>query len=475
MAEATPRTLRILLIEDNPGDARLIREFLSEEGEFRFELSTVPRLADGIARLGVEGFDLVLLDRTLPDSRGIETFLYLHRSAPELPIIVLSGIEDEELALRAVREGAQDYLFKGQIEPDLLARAIRYAIERKRLERELGRQKSFLRAILDAVPNPIYVRDWDSRFTLANQAFADLCRMASEEIVGRRPEELALPEQIVGLLETDREVITTLTQRFQPNESLVNERGETTWLQIIKLPLSSPDGSHLQLLCVATDISALKATDEELTESLARLRKAIEGTIKAMALIVEIRDLYTAGHQRRVARLAKRIAMEMGLPAEQILGIKLAATIHDIGKIAIPAEILSKPGRINHIERDFIKTHPQIGFDILKSIDFPWPLAQIVLQHHERLDGSGYPTGLKDDEIMLEARILAVADVVEAMSSHRPYRPALGIREALAEIEKHAGTLYDRAVVRLCVHLCKDLHFRFEEELNLTNLTPHSI
>ncbi|MGQ9780126.1 MAG: HD domain-containing phosphohydrolase [Bacillota bacterium] len=429
-------------------------------------MTVVPRLADGMARLAMEGFDLALLDLSLPDSKGIETFLRLQGGAPELPIIVLSGFEDEELALRAVREGAQDYLFKGRIEQDLLVRAIKHAIERKRLERELGRQKSFLRTILDTVPNIIYVRDWHGQFALVNQAFADLCGLAPEELVGRRPEDLPLPEEIKKILATDREVMTTLAQKLQPNEWVSNKEGGKNWLQIIKLPFPSPDGSHLQLLCVATDISALKATEEELTASLARLRKAIEGTIKAMALIVEIRDPYTGGHQRRVARLAERIAKEMWLPAEQILGIKLAATIHDLGKIAIPAEILSKPGRINHIERDFIKTHPQVGFDILKSIEFPWPIAQIVLQHHERLDGSGYPAGLKGDEIMLEARILAVADVVEAMSSHRPYRPALGIREALAEIEKHAGTLYDRAVVRLCVHLFEDLHFKFEEELN---------
>lgn len=425
-------------------------------------MNTATRLAEGIARLGVEGFDLVLLDLTLPDSRGLETFLYLRRNAPELPIIVLSGLEDEELALRAVREGAQDYLFKGQIEPNLLARAIRYAIERKRLETELSHQETFLRTIIDAIPNLIYVRDSDERFILVNQAFAALCKIPVEEIVGRRPEELPLSDGIRKLLETDREVMTTLNQIFHPNECLVDERGGKTWLQMVKLPLPSQNGRYLQALCLATDISALKSTEEELTQSLNRLGKAIDGAIKAMALIVEMRDPYTAGHQRRVARLAGRIAEEMHLANEQVIGIRLAATIHDIGKIAIPAEILSKPGRITHIERELIKTHPQVGFDILKSVDFPWPIAQIVHQHHERLDGSGYPEGLKGEEIILEARILAVADVVEAMSSHRPYRPALGIQRALAEIEEHAGTLYDQAVVRICIHLFDELDFTFE-------------
>ncbi|MCL6613736.1 MAG: HD domain-containing protein [Firmicutes bacterium] len=467
MAETpSPPPLQILLIEDNPGDVRLIREFLAEAEGVDFALTVALSLAEGLARLTEADFHLVLLDLTLPDSHGLETFLRLQKAVPLLPVIVLSGLEDEELALQAMREGAQDYLFKDQIEPNLLGRSIRYAIERKRLERELGGQKIFLRTILDTVPNLIYVRDWHGRFALVNQAFADLCGLAPEELVDRRPEELNLGEDIQRILATDGEVISALTQKLLPNEWVTNKEGGKSWLHITKLPFPSPDGSHPQLLCVATDISALKATEEELTASLARLRKAIEGTIKAMALIVEIRDPYTAGHQRRVARLAERIAKEMWLPLEQILGIKLAATIHDIGKIAIPAEILSKPGRITHIERELIKTHPQVGFDILKSVDFPWPIAQIVHQHHERLDGSGYPAGLKGEEIILEARILAVADVVEAMSSHRPYRPALGIQEALAEIEKHAGILYDQAVVRLCVHLFEDLHFELEEEHN---------
>ena len=165
-----------------------------------------------------------------------------------------------------------------------------------------------------------------------------------------------------------------------------------------------------------------------------------------MAQTVEVRDPYTAGHQKRVSNLARGIAREMNLSPILIEGIVMAGNIHDIGKISVPAEILSKPGILTEIQFALIKAHPKTGYEILKGIDFPWDIARIVLQHHERMDGSGYPQGLCDDDILLEARILAVADVVEAMTSHRPYRPALGVENALEEIVSKKGVLYDPRV-----------------------------
>ena len=200
----------------------------------------------------------------------------------------------------------------------------------------------------------------------------------------------------------------------------------------------------------------------ELQKSVATLRKALEGSIHAMALTVVMRDPYTAGHQQRVATLACAIAEEMGLSVDQIDCIRMAATIHDLGKISIPAEILSKPGSINEIEFNLIKAHPQVGYDILKPIEFPWPIARVVFQHHERLDGSGYPSGLSGEEILTEASVLGVADVVEAMASHRPYRPAQGIDSALEEISQHRGTLYHPDVVDVCLKLFKEKDFEFE-------------
>jgi putative nucleotidyltransferase with HDIG domain len=174
----------------------------------------------------------------------------------------------------------------------------------------------------------------------------------------------------------------------------------------------------------------------------------------AFSSAMELRDPYTAGHQRRVTELALAIAQEMGLSGEQLKGLQVASLLHDIGKgLVVPAEILSKPGQLTVWEMALIKIHPQAGYEVLKKVDFPWPVAEIVHQHHERLDGSGYPQGLKDKDILLEAKIIAVADVVEAMSSHRPYRPSLGTEKALEEIEAQKGVLYDPQVVEACLRV----------------------
>ncbi|MBI4317309.1 MAG: PAS domain S-box protein [Chloroflexi bacterium] len=207
-----------------------------------------------------------------------------------------------------------------------------------------------------------------------------------------------------------------------------------------------------------------KQAQQERLQSVEKLRKTLEETIHAMALTVEIRDPYTAGHQRRVAELACAIAGEMGLSDDRAYATRLAAAVHDIGKMCVPTEILAKPGAINDVEKKLIRAHSRVGYDILKSIDFPWPIADIVLQHHERLDGSGYPLGLVDGDIILEARILAIADVTEAMASHRPYRPALGVDKALEEITLNKGTLYDAQAAEACARLLVAGRFAFPDQ-----------
>ncbi len=187
-----------------------------------------------------------------------------------------------------------------------------------------------------------------------------------------------------------------------------------------------------------------------------KLRKAIHTTILVLAQVVESRDPYTAGHQKRVASLASAIAREMELSPEQVESITMSGLIHDIGKVTIPSEVLSKPGRITELEMQIVREHPLRGKEILSRVESPWPPADIVSQHHERIDGSGYPQGMKGEEIIIEARVVAVADVVEAMASHRPYRPALGIDEALKEIEKNKGILYDEAAVEACLTLFRE-------------------
>ena len=199
--------------------------------------------------------------------------------------------------------------------------------------------------------------------------------------------------------------------------------------------------------------------EKELRESLMKLRTAMESIVEALVLAIEKKDPYTSGHQKRVATIADAIAEEMGLSQDQIDGVRMAAMIHDFGKTAIPGQILSKPARLTRLEMEMIKEHPQIGYDILKGIKFQWPVAQMVLQHHERLDGSGYPQGLLGDEIYLGAKILGVADVAEAMASHRPYRASLGSERAIKEISKNRGILYDPDVVDAYLRLLGEMGF----------------
>jgi len=210
-----------------------------------------------------------------------------------------------------------------------------------------------------------------------------------------------------------------------------------------------------------TDITARREAEDLIGQTIARMEKSIEAIIQVISATVEARDPYTAGHQKRVAELARAIALEMGLSPEQADGIRVAGAIHDLGKLSIPAEILSKPTRLTDIEYDLIKFHAQIGHDILQGIDFPWPIARMIMEHHERMDGSGYPRHLKGQDLLLASRIISVADVVESMASHRPYRPSLGIHKAIEEISSQQGVRYDADVVAACLRLLKDKNFKF--------------
>src|SRR4030043_2167678 len=221
------------------------------------------------------------------------------------------------------------------------------------------------------------------------------------------------------------------------------------------------DGKPVYYEGIVRDVTERKITEKKLKESYQKLQKTLSDVIDTLASIVESKDPYTSGHQNRAAMLATAISEELGLDQDKIESIKIAALIHDIGKINIPVSILTRPGRLSEIEYDMIKTHSQLGHDMISRVEFPWPIADIILQHHERINGSGYPKGLKGKHIIPEAKILAVADVVEAMASHRPYRPSLGINKALEEINGGRGKLYDPEVVDACTRLIKNKKFSF--------------
>jgi PAS domain S-box-containing protein/putative nucleotidyltransferase with HDIG domain len=289
-----------------------------------------------------------------------------------------------------------------------------------------------------------------------------------EELMELPVEKRVTPESLKLALELFLELIPRIMadSDYNPLRTLELEYyckdGTILWTENKLSGIRDENGKPVSILAEVRNITERKQAEEQLQHTLESLRRAVGTTIQVMVSAVEVRDPYTAGHQIRSANLARAIATEMGLSQEKIEGIRMAGSIHDIGKLSIPAEILSKPTKLTNIEFSLIKEHSRKGYEMLKDVESPWPLAQIVYQHHERMDGSGYPRNLKGDEILIEARIMAVADVVEAMASHRPYRPSLGISAALEEIEKNSGIFYDKAVVDTCLRLFQEKGFKLE-------------
>jgi len=334
--------------------------------------------------------------------------------------------------------------------------------ELKRKEELLELAHAELEQIFQTAADGICIIDKEYNTLRVNQTFASLFGVNKNEVNGRK-----CYDEFPGLLcRTDGCPMVRIrkgVERLEYEVEKPHRDGTRIPCILTATPLRGPRGELIGIVEDFRDISGLNRVQDELRHSFEKLQKTMEGMIQTVALIIEQKDPYTAGHQKRVANLACAIAAEIGLTEDKIMGIRTSATVHDLGKIHVPAEILSKPEKLYKKEFALIEDHPQIGYEILKGIEFPWPVAQIVLQHHERLDGSGYPQGLSAEDIMLEARILGVADVVEAITSHRPYRPALGINKALEEISKNRGILYDPKVVDACLSLFAGGRFDFEE------------
>jgi PAS domain S-box-containing protein/putative nucleotidyltransferase with HDIG domain len=345
----------------------------------------------------------------------------------------------------------------------ILASMAASALENVRLFGKVREAEEKYRSIFENAVEGIYQMKPGKGFITANPALAQMLgyespRQLLERVTDIEHQIYVDPkryDEIKRLLEKQGQI--------QGVECQVRRKdGSVIWVSDSARTVRNGNGAVLYYEGTIEDITSRKETEEKVHESLEKLQRTLDGTVFALASTAEKRDPYTAGHQQRVAQLACAIAREMGLSKSKIEGIRVAGILHDIGKIYIPAEILSKPGSITEIEFQMIKTHPQAGYDILRDIEFPWPVAQITLQHHERMDGSGYPGGLSGEEILLEARILGVADVVETMASHRDYLPALGIGKALEEISAKKGTSYDSGVVDACLTLFQKKGFKFE-------------
>ena len=318
--------------------------------------------------------------------------------------------------------------------------------ERKRVEEDLRLKEK----MLDGASDSIFLHDIEGHFTYVNEAAYKSRGYEKEELLAKDIFVLPTPEYAA----TREERLSELLEKGELIFESAHFRKDGSIMPVeIQARVFHLNGRQL-ILSAARDITERK-------QALEKMRQALHGTVMALANTVEIKDPYTAGHQRRVAQLTCAMARGLSWSPDRVEGMQVLCFLHDMGKIAVPAEILNKPGKISPAEFSLIKSHPQVGYDILKDIAFPWPVAQGVLQHHERLDGSGYPSGLTAGEISPEAKILAVADVVEAMASHRPYRPALGVDQAVEEITRNRGKLYDPEAVDICVRLLTEKGFRF--------------
>ncbi len=324
-------------------------------------------------------------------------------------------------------------------------------------------------AIMQTTPDGIIIADSDKNIVRLNKGARQLFGYSEEEILsssipfGRLIPELGRDSS--GGFEESPTGEYRMTGK--PVERVgVNRRGKEFPLEIsVSINETTKRTFYVGVI---RDITIRRQFEEKLKQSVEKLQTILKGTIKTLSETVRLKDSYTAAHQHRVASLAGMMAEELGFPDDRVEGIRMAGEIHDLGKISVPSDILNKSTKLTDLEFLMIKSHPQVGYDLLNRIDFPWPIAKIVLQHHERLDGSGYPNGLPEEHILPEAKIITIADVVEAMAARRPYREAKGIDAALDEIERNSGKLYDPDMARACLHLFHDKGFTLNSvnELN---------
>lgn len=410
------KKLSILIAEDSRTQALKLQLFLESEG---FQVTHAIDGKKALEYLGNEKPDMVISDVMMPNMTGLElcSIIKSRDELKEIPVILLTTLTDPQDVMKGLESGADSYAIK-PFDPDIL---------RTRIAQFISSKKSAI----------VHTDGESSEVAFLGQSY---------KISGGRG-------QILNFFLSSYDTV------IQKNRELETARDDLRTLnEELEIKVQERTAELLE------EIQERKLAQEAARTHYETSMRTFQQTIRALGSAVEKRDPYTAGHQYRVAELACAIAGVMDLPVDRIEGIHMAAIIHDLGKIYIPSELLNKPGELTNLEFSIIKTHTEVGYDIIKSVEFPWPVADTVLHHHEKLDGSGYPHGLKGDQISLEARILSVADVIEAMSSHRPYRAGLGIEIALDEIRRNRGIQFDPAVVDACVDLFLNREFKFSRD-----------
>jgi PAS domain S-box-containing protein len=450
MQQVNNHSRKVLIVED---DAIVSLELMEKVRKFGYNAIGPARTGEEAIRIALtEEPDIILMDIILEGQiTGIEAVNTI-RETKDIPVIYVTASSDRETVEKAKSTTPFGYLVKPIDERELVI-TIEMTLKRREFEKRLAESESKFRNLFEDSRDAIYIWKKDSGYVDFNNSMLELFGYNRDE----------MPNLGIHDFFPD-------TDNLKKYVKSLKEQG---FVKDMRLKLKKKDGSVM--VCIASasvlkndkgnfnGIQGIIRDISDIQDGIDRLNSAMGGIVRAMSLTVEARDPYTAGHQRKVADISIAIAGLMKLSPEQTKGLEMAALIHDLGKINVPYEILNKPGRLTSTEFEIIKSHPKIGYDIMKTIEFPWPLAKAVYQHHERIDGSGYPEGVRGGDIILEARILAVSDVVEAMASHRPYRPAIGLSVALEEIEGKRGTLYDAGVVDACLVLFREKNFTINE------------
>jgi len=446
----------ILVVEDEALAAIGIIEMLNSFGYSTIEPAMTGE--EAISRCETHNPDLVLMDIHLRGPiDGIAAATEV-KTRFHIPVIYITAHSDYETIERVKKTEPYGYILKPFGERDLYL-TVEIAVNKFQTEKRAEHREKWFSTILKSIGDGVIVTDNDGKILYMNTAAEQMTGFFVSEAAGNDLKSIF--HILTPGKKNSNETSPLGIKQMLSSTVLISRNGKRHIIEYTVASIS--DGQEIIKggVLVFRDITERQQAQDAIQNTVTKLRKAMSGTIEAMALTVETRDPYTAGHQRRVTDLARAIAEKMGGDAEQIDGIRMAGVIHDLGKISVPAEILSKPGKLSDLEFSLIKIHPQVGYDILKNIDFPWPVADIINQHHERMDGSGYPNHLIKNEILMEARIIAVADVVEAMASHRPYRASLGLERAIEEVLEKRGIFYDEDVVDACREVVTENGFSF--------------
>ena len=458
--EPSSPVVSILFVEDLVSDAELAKLEITRglaDWDLSLRFLTTDNWEGFLDAISTFKPTLIVSDFMMPGFSGMEVIELTLEHAPNIPVIILTGSINEETAVECMKAGATDYVIKEHI--SRLPFAVKDAIKRKKeeelrtsAERALEESERKFRLIAEKASDLIY------RIELYPEQKFSYVSPSSTKLTGYTPEDhYANPNLGFELVHPDdREKLRDLLEHVDRSPVVlrwIKKNGEVVWAEQLNVPIYDIDGRLIAIEGIARDVTERQKANEA-------LKRAFNSVVSVLSDMLNLKDPYTQFHEKNVAKLALEIAERMGLDEFTIESIRVASMVHDIGKINIPTEILSKPGKLSDIEFEMIKKHPETAYEILRKVDLPWPVADIVYQHHERLDGSGYPRHLKSDEILLEAKIIIVADVIEAMSSHRPYRAALGFEAAIEEIKKNAGVLYDAEIVQICTSILEE-GFRF--------------